>query len=327
MQGIFKANNPFNTFRLFIYGIVLKLFWFAHPRDPISSTMDGILYRILFPHIIGLKQSYPVIYICLIYSFLITQALIFNRFIVNQRLLQKANYLPGMSYILLTSLLSSWNQLSPLLIINTLLVWAFAKMNKLYNATDPLAMIFNIGMIIGICSLIYVPAIIFSLLIISALVVTRPFHIREWVVSVIGILTPYYFLLYQVFFTNNNLKNFKFPFLSPIIPRFNITTLDFILIILLLFIFIAGLYYVILHLNKQVVQVRKSWSLLFYYLIITICVSFFYSGKSPHTALMVLIPLSAFYAGFFFYNKHRIILIITHWLLIGFIIYTGYFIN
>ena len=39
--------------------------------------------------------------------------------------MQKNNYLPAMSYLLITSLFIDWNILSAPLVINTLLIWVW----------------------------------------------------------------------------------------------------------------------------------------------------------------------------------------------------------
>ena len=327
MAGIFKANNPFNTFLLFVYGILLKLPWFLNSKDPAIGKFDGFLYKYLLPHIISIKHTSSFTYFLIVYLFIFTQAVIFNRLVVNQRLLQKANYLPGMCYLLLTSLFAQWNEFSSVLIVNTLLIWAFSKMNKLYNSQDPKVLLYNIGAIVGLCSFFYLPVIAYALLILFALTITRPVKLREWVVALIGVVTPYYFLFFYVYLTTGNLKDYRFQILKPVIPVFHITTIYWCLIGLVFLLAVTGCYFVVVNLRKQIVQVRKCWGILLFFFIISAIVSLLYSGSSLQYSLLVLVPLSACLASFFFYPRSRIILILGHWLLVAFIVYTGFFLK
>ena len=99
-----------------------------------------------------------------------------------------------MSYMLITSLIPEWNVFSAPLLINALFVWAFHRMMLLYGTNKPGTAIFNIGFIMGVVTMLYQPAIVFVLLIFFALYIMRAFQIREWVVSLLGVTTPYYFL-------------------------------------------------------------------------------------------------------------------------------------
>ena len=324
MAGIFRANNPFNTFLLLVYGIFLKICWFIHPHALTTGPMDGFLYKKFFPHIVLLQSQYPIFYDSIVYLFLFTQAVIFNRIVVNQRLMQKANYYPAMSYLLLTSLFASWNEFSSVLIVNTLLIWAFAKINKLYNTNEPKVTLFNIGMIIGLISFLFMPALGFLLFLILALIVSRPFRFREWVVALIGIITPYYLLCCQIFLSNGNLGAFKFPYLKPFLPVIHLNKIEWALLCLSFLVLGIGVYFVYTNLRKQVVQVRKNWTFILFYFLISCLLTFFYSGKILEYSLLILVPLSAYFASFFFYPRFRIILIIVHWVFVSFIIYSGF---
>ena len=152
----------------------------------------------------------PVIYPIITYVLLFTQALTFNNLINDQRLMQRPNYLPAMSYLLITSMFSEWNVLSAPLVINTLLIWVWARMSNLYSSHNPKSTLFNIGMVIGLSTFFYFPSLAFSLLIVFALIVTRPFSLAEWIIAIMGIITPYYFL-FAYLFLFNKLNGYKIP--------------------------------------------------------------------------------------------------------------------
>ncbi|NOY36129.1 MAG: hypothetical protein GXO83_00975 [Chlorobi bacterium] len=64
------------------------------------------------------------------------------------------------------------------------------------------------GFWIGIASLIWIHAAYFLIIIFVGLLIFRPFYIREWLVSILGVFTPWYFFGGIYFLVNLNLKGF-----------------------------------------------------------------------------------------------------------------------
>ena len=162
---------------------------------PASQQTDGFLFKELLKQLSRIGKTIPAIYPTIAFILLYSQAIAFNKLVSDQRLMPKANYLTAMSYLLVTSLFVEWNVLSAPLIINTLLIWVWAKMSGLYTSQKPKTSLFNIGIAIGLSTFFYFPSIAFSILIVFGLAVTRPFKFAEWLIALLGIITPYYFLL------------------------------------------------------------------------------------------------------------------------------------
>ena len=198
MTGTFKANNPYNTFLLLVYGILLKMPMFLHPSIPQPQQIDGFLYKALLKWLQPLGSSIPVLYPLIAYGLLYTQAVAFNKLVNDQRLMQRPNYLTGMSFLLITSLFSEWNMLSAPLIINTLLIWVWARMSGLHNNPQPKTSLFNIGIAIGVSTFFYFPSLAFAALIIFGLALTRPFKLAEWLIALLGIITLSLSIIYTL---------------------------------------------------------------------------------------------------------------------------------
>ncbi len=123
MVGTFKANNPLNTFLLFIYGLLLKFSFFTDVHLPVIQKTDGIFFTQLILWLNKVSAGWPFIYPLLTYLLLFTQAVTFNKLLNNQRLIHRSTHLPAMSYLLVTSLFPEWNTFTSTLIINTLMIW------------------------------------------------------------------------------------------------------------------------------------------------------------------------------------------------------------
>jgi hypothetical protein len=231
--GIFRQKNPGNNLLLLIYGLILKFGILLRPSQPLKQEGDHYLYTLLLRSLEPLHIP-SFIYGLTAFLLLLIQATLLNRISISQKMLPKPNYLPGMSYMLLTSLFVEWNHFSAPLLVNTLIIVMFYRMVNLYNTNKPLSAIFNIGLLTGIVTLLYKPAFVFVLMIPFTLFIMRPFRIREWLIGFLGITTPYYFLALAPLVTNNWNWKHLLPDITldfPAMPSSIFITVSIILIV------------------------------------------------------------------------------------------------
>lgn len=326
MTGIFKANNPSNNFLLFVYGLLLKLPMFLHPSIPVARQPDGFFFRLFLKWLQPLSLSFPVIYPLITFVLIFTQAITLNKVVSGQRLLHKPNYLTGMSYLLITSLFSEWYALSAPLIINSLLIWVLSELCKLHNNPNPKTILFNIGIVTGLATFFYFPSIAFVLLIIVGLVITRPFKLQEWLMVLLGILTPYYFM-FSWLYLSNRLREYRLPGVGITIPSLNGNIWAYLAIVCVLILLIMGSYFIQNNIRRQLVQTRKSWGLVFLYLLVSLLVPFLNETDNFDYWILAAIPVSIIASSAFFYPERKWFSLVMHWGLVALIIMTGYFIK
>ena len=323
MVGIFKANNPFNPFILFVYGIILKVGWFLQPMYPVALKSDDFLFREFLIKFQALGSAMPAIYPIMAYLLIFTQAVTFNKLVNDSRLMQRPNYLPAMSYLLITSLFPEWNVLSAALIINTLLIWAWARMINLYGSPAPKTTLLNIGFLIGICTFFYFPSLIFAALLFFSLMIMRPFTLQEWIISLLGILTPWYFLLSYLYLTGK-LHGYHLPQFAVTTTIFHQSHWTMAAVVIVIVGFLMGSYYIKGNLGRQVVHVRKSWSVMVVYLIVAAFVPFINATHTLQDWILTAVPLSAFIGGAFLYSPKRWVTFSLHWVMVAFVIIISY---
>lgn len=324
MVGLFKRKNPGNAILLLIYALVLKFPVFLHPRVPVPSPTDSYLYSRVLGFLLTVSGGAGVVFSLLSFFLLFIQASLFNRIANHHKLFPKPNFLPGMAFILVTSLLPSWSFFSAPLLVNLLMIWAWYRMLNLYSSNQPGAAIFNIGIIIGVCTMLYFPAVVFVLLMLFALVTMRPFRIREWIIGLIGVTTPYYFLFIFLYLGEQWSWSTIIPeveFHLPRLPRSLWLTAS---IALLVIPFITGGFFVQNNLNKMLIQVRKSWSLLLLFLMIGATVIFMNVDAEYTNWMLTALPFAAFHASAYYFPVQRLFAGILHWLIFGFVVLLMY---
>ncbi len=324
MIGIFKQKNPGNALVLLVYALVLKFPFFLHPEKYAAHEGDNYIFNIIVKFLEPVTSNAPVIFSILAFLLLFTQATLLNRIANSLKLLPRSNYLVGMSYILITSLVHEWNLFSAPLLVNSLLIWTWYRMTNLYNHNSPKTAIFNISMLVGILPLIYSPAVVFLALLMFALVLTRPFRITEWLVALLGFTTPYYFLFVVLYLTNQWNWSKIIPVISFHLPRLSSSIWVTGGIIFMVLPFLIGSYYVQNNLSKMLIQVRKSWSLLLALLIVSVLIILVNPGNNYLHWLPVVVPLAAFHAGAYYFPTGRWFPVLMHWVIFAFVIMLNY---
>jgi len=326
VTGVFKSNNPYNTFLLLVYGLLLKLPIFVNPVIPSIQQTDGFLFKALLSQLSGVGKSLPVIYPLLTFLLLFTQAITFNKMVNDLRLMQRSNYLTAMGYLLITSLFAEWNLLSAPLIINSLLIWVWSRMSRLHNDQHPKTSLFNIGIAIGLASFFYFPSLAFAALIVFGLMVTRAFKVSEWVVALLGIIAPYYFLLAYVFLTDK-WQGYRLPGIAVTLPHFYESRWALAAILIVLFTCVTGMFFIQQNLRRQLVQARKSWSLIFLYLLIALFIPFINASHSFVYWILCAVPIAVIAGAGFLYPAKKWFPLVLHWLIVAFVIAFSYFVK
>ncbi len=326
MTGIFKSNSPSNNFFLLLYGIVIKFFLFLHPVLPKLQSSDGPLYSSFILWMKGTFSGFPIIFSIISFLLIFIQAIIFNKTVNDQRMLQKPNYLTGMAYLLITTLFGEWFALSAALIVNTIIVWVWARLCTLHNNNSAKTTIYNLGLAIGISCFIYYPAILFTLLFIVGIGITRPFKLNEWLIGLLGITTPFYFFAAWLFLSNQ-WNSFHYPgalISTPIFVNFQWAMAAIILVSLAI---LFGVYFIQFNIRRQIVQTRKSWQLLYLYLLVAAFIPFVNAGHSFSSWILMAVPVSLITGSALFYPDRKWFPTIIHWGMVALIIGLSYFIK
>lgn len=326
MTGIFKANNPSNNFFLLLYGIVLKSYLFVNPVVPDLQSSDGPLYSSFLIWLKVTFADFPAIFGIISFVLIFLQAIFFNKAVNDQRMLQKPNYLTGMAYLLLTSIFSEWFSLSAALMVNTLLIWVWSKLCTLHNNHSGKATIYNIGLAIGVACFFYYPAIIFTLLFVCGIALTRPFRLNEWLIGLIGIATPFYFFCAWLFLTGQ-WNTYQLPSASLTRPVFEESRWAMAAIILVTLTVLLGIYFIQNNMRRQIVQTRKSWQLIYIYMIIAAFVPFLNGAGSFTGWILLAVPVSLITASALFYPEKRWFPMAIHWGMVAISVAVAYFVK
>jgi hypothetical protein len=255
MVFLFRDRSDINVLFLVLLSVAVHFHFYWEAPIVIANPTDGLLAYLLFHYI---KPLPPLALIVLFHLIVIVQALRLNILVSRFKMFQQVSYLPAFTFVILTALFPFWDAISSGLIANAFIIWILVKLNRLYDQSQPKTLEFNIGMIVGFSILLYEPIAILIPVVIFALAIIRPFKLTEWLVLIMGIILPFYFIFTYVFLTDSA-QEFtaflpKLDWENPFAALYykSIIALSFMGIQLLI-----GLYFWQDQQNRFIIQVRK----------------------------------------------------------------------
>lgn len=317
-----RKFTPINIFFVSIIGTFLCLGAFLHlPAELKPFLLEPALLNLLGGDIaLSMTPSSNVI-VTLVLTLI--QAFLLNRIVNHFNFLGKPNFLTALMYMTLVSLFLPFLVLSPIVICNFITISMIGKLFHIYKQADVKGLMFDLGMIVAVGSLIYFPFIVMLLLLWIALMVFRPFIWREWVTPLLGFLTIY-FLLGVTYYWLDMFEDFKAifkPFTNNLPTGFHVDMHDYLVVIpvavaLLFFLGILKDQYF-----KSVVHIRKSFHLLFFMLLLIIASFYLNKQITINHFLLCAPPISIYLAHYFTFSKSKWVYESLYLVIIATIIY------
>jgi hypothetical protein len=323
LVGVFKEKSTVSVFWLALLSIGLHVHFIADPPQVICQPYHGLVYYLL-----QYLPGVPTVGLMLLYQiFILLQALRLNYILNEVRLFPKQNLTIAMTYVVVMAVLPDWNNITPALVVNTLLIvllgW-FTKLNQTSNSAA--GTVFNIGLLAGFITIFFnnavgiLPWALFSLLIL------RPFRLNEIGLFIIGAITPFYLLASVLYLTN------KWSSLSAFLPYFDIHILSAgqhwiptsISLVLLVLLFAVGVLYGNNNSHKMLIQARKIWLVLFLGALCLLPGGNLVSPGGLDALQLCLLPASAIMANYFTHAKNLYVRSIVFWLLVAAVLYNNY---
>lgn len=312
---------------IFILGLLLKLPWLLLPaaqngkRAVVIRPQDGFLFDRLLRFLEPVTDVFPSFYAVMAFLLLFWQAYLLTNFINNQRLVNKANYLPGMALMLVSSFIPEFNYLSAPLIVSLLFLLSFIFIFRAHNHPNAKGLIFNCGLVLGGATMFFQPSLFFLVWGLLALGMMRPFRVNEWLLLLLGFFTPYYFYLIYLFLTDQ--WAIVYTMLEPFSVGIHLGKQQlwfagalFLTILPLL----AGIYSIHALSSKMLIQVRKGWMLFLAYFVVAVAIAFINPGPGFTNWVLVLVPCAAVHGFGYMNSEVRLYPVIAFWLTVGYIV-------
>ena len=211
ISRVLKSNQPFVIVFTILLGVGLWLYSFL---EPIPMAIPGDQLKMPFYTFVAGLFSYKST-ASIIFSFVlvILQAFLLVQFNKKYILINYRTYLPAFFYILIASSFVQLQRLNPVGIGVIFIFIAIDFIYGTYRSEYTLSRLYLAGFFVSIASLFWAPFAALFLIIWISLTILRPFVGREWIVSLLGFLTPYLFgFVYYFVFADSQLNDFLHAF-------------------------------------------------------------------------------------------------------------------
>ena len=304
MINQFRNLHPINLLLLAVYTVFLRIAILYNLPSVLNLDLLESYTAIFFK--IPVDGLSPMANVFLAALIVFVQALIFNRIINNHGLLAKPSYLPALLYITGASLFMQFLLISPMLIGNFIIILIIDKFLKLAKTANAMSIMFDVGMLIALGTLIYFPFIMLLLMLWLSLLMYRPFNWREWISGLIGFLTIFSFVA-VFYYWNDKLDRF-IDILQPLANKFpnkiQINLDDYLVLIPVGIIMILAAIQLRENFYRSFISTRKAFQMLFFMFIVSM-LSFYTKPGVTVAHFLLCVATGAVLLAYYFSNAKK----------------------
>jgi hypothetical protein len=306
LSNILKSNQPFVIVLIILSGTLL---WFYSFIDPLAITIPSDNINMPFYAFITGHIQYNSFFSLLItFLLVLLQAFLLVQFNKKHIIINYRTYLPAFFYVIISSSFIQLHRMNPV-IIGTIFI--FAAINFIfstYRSDYALNKLYLAGFFVSIASLFWGPLAIFILIIWISLFILRPFIGREWIVGILGFLTPYLFVFvyYFVFLEESELVRLIDHFIasfSLIKIFYSLHFSYYIFYGFLVLIIIIASYTIIIKYQKAKIKTRKYFEINWWLFFITLGLFLIFKNVTYEIIYLISIPISFLLTNYFYATK------------------------
>ena len=299
---IFRSGYSVKIIMFLIISLLLWVPAFISPAEIVSESTFGIAYDFL------VRQITMAPWMAAFFAFvlLIAQAIIFNAVLVQNPLFSKSVFLPALIYVILMSHNPAYLSLHPALFSNFFLILSLKNLYSTYSKTDALREAFNSSFWIAVASLFHLPAASMMLFIWFAFIIFRISAWREWLISIIGFITPYLFLII-IFYLFDGIPFFLdfFPGgLEWIWIQPSVEMADYIFWPVFLLVCLWAYLRFTIESADRIISVRRSFAIVNVLLLLSFS-SMLISAHHPHQHAFIIFPAASVVIAYYFIETRK----------------------
>lgn len=283
-----------------------------------------VLWDILLRKMYGIFGTSAYFHSLLAIVCIVLQGLYLNYIVSNYHLFNKRSYLPAYTYILVTSLLPQWSQPGVELFNNWLFLILIHLIYQTYSDLNTRKILFNIGFVFGLLVLLNFPNFWFLVFIAFAIAMLRAYKPAEWMVTLLGIITPLY-LFAGIAYLSDNLFLISKLFSTNFTLDFRLSPQNIMALAVVLVLSLAGIILLSRQMSRMLFQIKKIWwvNILFFIFAIISTTGIYKQGADIW--LVCLVPASLFICKSWVIAKPKWLPELLHLVFLAAIIYINWF--
>ncbi|MCX6258244.1 MAG: hypothetical protein NTW49_10185 [Bacteroidia bacterium] len=321
MLNTLKSNQNLVLILIPLFIVILWLQSFIHPSGTVLLFADRAMP--LYKLVLGIAGNKPVTLLIIALFLFVIQVLQVIKLNKDFILIDIRTYTPAVVFTLACCSYPAMRQLQPVLFANIFILLSLSKIFQTYKDESLFTNFFDASFFISLASLFYFNALFMLLVVWSGMVILRQFSIREWLLSLSGLILPYVFVLvfYYIYDKVPHLLNMLSENLKNSGPG-----KGFSLPVLLFFSYMGFLVLlasigIIKKYDKMKIGIRKFYKIFFWMFVYSLILFFAVPGASAGVLLITAIPVSYILTDYLINIKKEPALNFIIWLLLAMVIY------
>ena len=285
--------------------VIAFLLWFNAFQNPVILA-EYYLQMPLYQSLLCILNCNPL-YLN-IFGYLIILLISYSLIQLNEQFIfiKQRTDLPSALFIILASCAVLVNGLHPALISALFLLLSLNRIFKIYHGSQSISSAFDVGVLIGLASLFYLPTSLFFVWFIWALVILGSLKLKELMGGLIGFITPIFFALCW-FFWQGKLESFLDQI--KMIFEHQEQLVSFSISHILYWVFLAllsliSIFFTIWGFEEKRVRSRKYLLILVALFVTSIASGILFPSAIIAQIFIAAVPLSYIFSYFFVMNRN-----------------------
>lgn len=264
-------------------------------------------YPNLFYNYLAAKISSKALILFINYLFIILGGILVNSITINQEITDKNNFFPVFIFVTLSAVSVNAFQITSQAFTNVFTLYSIYKLFDIYRKESVLNQLFEAAFWLSLSAYLTISSIISFPLFFIILLILRPFYWRDWVISILGFLSP--ILIFESLSYLSNFNNWYFiksvglyfkSFTLPSFSEYYLPLTGFLFFFLLLSIINS-----FLKNSGSTLKMQRAKYILLWILLFSTCGLFSGGSNSSNILLTFAFPVSFFIGDFLFGLKDK----------------------
>ena len=301
--------NIFRHSRTTSIAIILSLcvfIWMGISFDSVDMAKESSNF--FYNFLISPIESNSIFQRSILGILIFWQCILMNKMMVKEKIISTNSFFPALFYFLLISISPEIIHINPTILSMVLLILALTKILSSYLDKNAYSKVFESAFLISLAGLIHSPFVVFIPIVWIGISIFSQVEWRHWVLSIIGIICPWYIMFSIAAFYSIEHSSFisSLLFLFEEGPKYSPNLIDFIILTIFGLICFIALAELMIRLKQKNIKARKSYILLLWIIPFSV-IYFIVSDDFFYMKLIVFsIPFSAAISNYILFNKKLI---------------------
>jgi len=301
--------NIFRHSRTTSIAIILSLcvfIWMGISFDSVDMAKESSNF--FYNFLISPIESNSIFQRSILGILIFWQCILMNKMMVKEKIISTNSFFPALFYFLLISISPEIIHINPTILSMVLLILSLTKILSSYLDKNAYSKVFESAFLISLAGLIHSPFVVFIPIVWIGISIFSQVEWRHWVLSIIGIICPWYIMFSIAAFYSIEHSSFisSLLFLFEEGPKYSPNLIDLICLTIFGLICFIALAELMIRLKQKNIKARKSYILLLWIIPFSV-IYFIVSDDFFYMKLIVFsIPFSAAISNYILFNKKLI---------------------